>query len=410
MTNQSKAAKRESLKTVFATIIAFVLVFVIFTSTAFADVIVGTEVRIQDENKTIAVTTNETEPIAILESAGITLGAQDKLDTSNYEKGEGGIIEIQRPNNIRIKRGAAADVYTVYSNTVGEALEEAGKTLGVNDKLNCTVVDPVTEGMLIVIKPAFKVRLVADGYKATFSFADGTVSDLLKLAGIKLGKHDYTKPAVNKKLKKGMTVKLYRVEYKKTTRTEKIAYKTVRKKDNTLDYGKKVVKRKGKKGVKKLYYRDKYINGKRVKRTKTGEEITKKPVNKIVKIGTKSNLPAGMKPNGVQSMNGFTLGQVINGRATRYCCCVKCCGNTSGYTASGKRVHNGMKDPYYIACNWLPMGTVVEVFGNVYTVVDRGGSGLSRIGAIDIYTPQGHEACFHMQAGACTIKILRLGW
>lgn len=38
------------------------------------------------------------------------------------------------------------------------------------------------------------------------------------------------------------------------------------------------------------------------------------------------------------------------------------------------------------------MGSVIKVNGQNYTVVDRGGSGLSTVGRIDIFTPEGHAA------------------
>ena len=69
-----------------------------------------------------------------------------------------------------------------------------------------------------------------------------------------------------------------------------------------------------------------------------------------------------------------------------------------------------MADPYYVACNWLPLGSVISVNGKNYTVVDRGGSGLSARGRIDIYTPAGHQAALKGGTGSCSITIVRLGW
>ena len=69
-----------------------------------------------------------------------------------------------------------------------------------------------------------------------------------------------------------------------------------------------------------------------------------------------------------------------------------------------------MANPYYVACNWLPLGSVIDIDGTLYTVVDRGGSGLSKKGRVDIYTPEGHAAALKGGAGGCTITIVRLGW
>ena len=79
-------------------------------------------------------------------------------------------------------------------------------------------------------------------------------------------------------------------------------------------------------------------------------------------------------------------------------------------TASGKKLTNGMENPYCVACNWLPLGSIIEVDGVTYTVADRGGSGLSRVGRIDIYTPEGHTAAKQNGRGSASIKIIRLGY
>ena len=117
-----------------------------------------------------------------------------------------------------------------------------------------------------------------------------------------------------------------------------------------------------------------------------------------------------IQANGVDSKWGYKVGQTINGRYTHYCACATCNGNSNGITSSGRRISNGMANPYYIACNWLPLGSVINVDGTNYTVVDRGGSGLSATGRIDIFTPEGHAACYRYGTGPCTIKIVRLGW
>lgn len=85
------------------------------------------------------------------------------------------------------------------------------------------------------------------------------------------------------------------------------------------------------------------------------------------------------------------MGQSISGRYTHYCACAVCNGNSRGITTSGRRIYNGMSNPHYVACNWLPLGSVISVNGTNYTVVDRGGSGLSSQGRIDIFTLEGTQ-------------------
>lgn len=80
-------------------------------------------------------------------------------------------------------------------------------------------------------------------------------------------------------------------------------------------------------------------------------------------------------------------------KITAYCACKLCCGpRAKGITASGKPIRYG-----YVACNWLPYGTVVYIDTlGYYTVMDRGakslfGSKHNKIKHIDVYLPS-HRA------------------
>ena len=408
MSKLMDTAKILSLKKIFAAVIAVVLVLTLFSSTVLADVPNQYDVTILDAGDEITVTTTETQPTTILKSAGISVNDKDKIDISGFSEGEGGEIVISRLNSVNVDFENHIQNYNVYSSTVGEALNEIGLTLKKNDKLNYAASSKIKNGMVIKIKEAFSSSVSVDGKTIKYAVTEGTVADLLKVANIKLSGEDFTEPSIDKSLKKNMKVKVFRVVYKKETKNETIKFSTKEIKDKTLNEGKKKVTTKGQNGSKKVTYEVKYVNGKAQGKQKLSETVTKKAVTKVVKIGTKK--VSNIKPNGVQSKNGFTLGQVIQGRYTHYCACATCNGNSRGITTSGKRIRNGMSNPYFIACNWLPLGSVIKTKGHYYTVVDRGGSGLSRTGRIDIFTPEGHSACYRYGTGSCKIEIVRLGW
>lgn len=408
MINQSNAKGFKGIsRAILIAVIAFVLSVAIFATTAFAGLVAQYNVELViDNNEAIVITTNETEPIEILSQANITLDDSDKLDISAFKSGEGGTIKIDKANNINVEFDGAINTYNLYEDTVGEALDSLGIKVGPKDKINYELTDSVKDGMVINIKSAKSVTLKADGKSVKYAIYQGTVADLLSLAQITLGDDDYTKPSLDTQLKADMKVSVYRVEYKTVTETEKIAYKTTTQEDSSMDQGTQTVVTEGVNGKDEVSYKVKYVNGKEKEKTEISRNTVKAAVNKVVKVGTKK---VAVTPNGVTSKNGYTVGQKINGRYTHYCACGTC-GSGTGITASGKRVYNGMADPHYIACNWLPMGSVVSVNGTEYTVVDRGGSGLSATGRIDIFTPEGHAACYRYGTGSCSLEIVRLGW
>lgn len=74
---------------------------------------------------------------------------------------------------------------------------------------------------------------------------------------------------------------------KNETKTQTIDFKTVKQNDNTLEKGKEVISREGVKGTKTIVYKITYTDGKQTSKVETSNTVTKQPVDKIVKVGTK---------------------------------------------------------------------------------------------------------------------------
>lgn len=75
----------------------------------------------------------------------------------------------------------------------------------------------------------------------------------------------------------------------------------------------------------------------------------------------------------VNSPNGEAL-YTLEVEVTHYCACAKCCGsNAQGLTASGKQAAVGM----VAMSSHYPFGTQIMINGTMYTVEDRGGSGIA---------------------------------
>lgn len=77
-----------------------------------------------------------------------------------------------------------------------------------------------------------------------------------------------------------------------------IPYQTERKADLTLPVGQEVIEQVGVLGEKTITYETKYIAGKEVSRTVLSEEITKNPVNEIIRVGAKEKKVGWVFENG----------------------------------------------------------------------------------------------------------------
>ena len=91
---------------------------------------------------------------------------------------------------------------------------------------------------------------------------------------------------------------------------------------------------------------------------------------------------------------------------THYCNCVKCCGKwAGGHTASGKVPMPGM----VAMSSHYPFGTLIEINGTMYTVEDRGGTGIeNNIHRVDIFVPD-HFQALRLGRFKAKAKIYRLG-
>lgn len=407
MINESTAVGfKHAARAVTATIIALIFITVIFASTAFAGMVDEYNVVINDNGNEYTIVTDEEEPTEILSKANILLGVNDRIDITAFEKGSGGVIVIDRLNTIHVKLNDVIKAFDVYADTVGDAFKEIGiDTAGC--KMNYDSDAAVQAGMVITVLSPKAVTVIADGAELKISALNGTVGDVLALAGITLGDQDYTEPSADTVAENEMVITVFRVETKTVTQTEAISYKTVSRYDDSMALGESSIEVQGVNGEKKVTYEITYVNGEEVNRKELSSEITRNAVDEVKIMGTQRE---NVVPNGVESRNGYTIGQVISGKYTHYCACAKCNGNTRGVTSSGRRISADMANPYYVACNWLPLGTVIDVDGELYTVVDRGGSGLSKQGRIDIFTPGGHSTALQKGTGKCTITIVRLGW
>lgn len=76
------------------------------------------------------------------------------------------------------------------------------------------------------------------------------------------------------------------VETKEETKTEAVSFKTITKEDGNLAKGKTQVSQEGEDGERTTVYKVTYTDGKETDREEVSNEITTKPVNKIILKGT----------------------------------------------------------------------------------------------------------------------------
>ena len=160
-----------------------------------------------------------------------------------------------------------------------------------------------------------------------------------------------------------------------------IPYETITKNSTSADSNttNKVLKE-GKDGIKEVTYKIKYQNEVEIEKTVISEVVVQEPVNKIVQVQKKVETSRSAD---LPRTSGTTTTAVIDGetyKITAYCSCSKCCGKTTGRTASGTQATAGRT---VAAPSKFAFGTKLNIGGHIYTVEDRGGA--IKGNRIDIY-------------------------
>ena len=264
-------------------------------------------------------------------------------------------------------------------------------------------------GVMAVNEKLNDVKIILqNGYEMTVLTSKTKVSDILEENNIVLEENQKAIPDLEEKITAGQTIQITDKSYNEVQIskiseegvetslnqllenyapiTEKIVveqvaipYETVTKnvagkEANTTNK----VLQEGKDGLKEVTYKVKYQNEVEIEKTVISEVVVTEPVNKIVQVQKKVETSRSALPR----TSGTTTAQ-INGetyKITAYCSCSKCCGKTTGRTASGTQATAGRT---VAAPAKFAFGTKLNIGGHIYTVEDRGGA--IQGNRIDIY-------------------------
>lgn len=257
--------------------------------------------------------------------------------------------------------------------------------------------------------------ILQNGYEMTALTGKATVSEVLAENNIVLDENQKTIPDLNEEIQSGQSIQITDKSYNevqiakiseegaKTSLdqllenyapiTEKIVveqvtipYETVTKNttNGSEDTTNKVLQE-GKDGLKEVTYKIKYQNDVEIEKTVISEKVVTEPVNKIVQVQKKvatTSRSVSLPRTSSASTSGATTYKI-----TAYCPCSKCCGKSTGRTASGTKATPGRT---VAASSKFAFGTKLNIGGHVYTVEDRGGAVNGN--KIDIFVSSHSEA------------------
>lgn len=293
-------------------------------------------------------------------------------------------VTILDANKITINNGGKSQLVHLAKGTVADALKKADITLA-DDEISVPAPDSeITKDMVISIYKTKTVSVTADGKTKDVKLALANVYDALNFAGYEVDDDDILSTSHNEDVENINAVTIKRVTYKTESSKEKIAYDTVKKNSDDVELGETKVKTEGKDGEKIVTREVKYIDGEKTSDKVVAEKTIKKPVDKVVLVGTKGAATSGGAGTFTDS-NGATVAysQVLTGSGTAYTA------PAGAGTATGVRAYHG---GVAVNPNIIPYGSklyIVSTDGSfVYgyaTAVDTGGALMAGTAIVDCY-------------------------
>ena len=272
--------------------------------------------------------------------------------------------------NITLADGYTMTVLTSKTN-ISEILEENNILIKDNERVTPKLDESLTENRTIVITDKSEQEI--EIAKVSESGVETTLESLLEAYDTIVEK----------------------IEVKE----EKIPYETVKKNvSNGAKSTKNKVVQQGVNGLKKVTYKVKYQNDVEIERTKISEEIIKKPVDKIVQIQEKVTTTSRSSTTSRKSSSSNSKVKIY--KVTAYCACSKCCGKSTGITASGKKATAGRT---VAAPSTFAFGTKLSINGKTYVVEDRGGA--IKGNRIDLYV-ESHSAALRWGVKYLPVEVV----
>ena len=337
-------------------------------------------ITILDGNNILTVESSERVPLILLTQNGIVPQPNDRVLLNGLPVP----IDLPLPETkfiqLQLRRAVALTINTPQGQqviqtsalTVGQALNEAGYSLNVNDKINPPAETAITESLTVTYTPARDLIIYSGDDVINIRSAAGTVGEALAEAGIPLMGLDTSSPLENEALPADGQIRVVRVYETVSITLEPIAFDVEVIDSPELPFGQEETIQPGVNGVAMARTRIRYEDGKEVSRETEDEKVLREPQARIVARGSQIVLA----PVGGNAPYEYWYATEMY--ATWYSPCNSGTGGCSYGTASGARAGYGIVAVDYSIYSYLA-GMKVYIPGYGATIGDTGGDRSSRL-------------------------------
>jgi uncharacterized protein YabE (DUF348 family) len=229
-----------------------------------------------------------------LESQEIEVSAGDQVQPgADADITRGMDVVVNTAKDVNLTLDGVSSQETTTANTVGQALAELGvdpEGADISADLEASLADGQNQDVSVVTPKT--VTVVADGKSKPVEITAATAQEVIDEAGVKLGETDTLSLPASAPVTDGGVVEVLRTKTEDKKETETVKKKVTEKKDDSLERGKREVETKGKDGSKEIVFSVTTVNGEVVVKDKKSEKVVEKPVDEVVRVGTKAPEPA----------------------------------------------------------------------------------------------------------------------
>ena len=248
------------------------------------------EVRLSVDGQTRTVESMGSTVGDVLESQDIKVGEHDQvLPSLDEEVDDGSAITVRYGRPLDLEVDGKSRTYWVTSTDVESALSEIGRRFSGAALSASRSADIDRGGMsLTVVTPKTLTIKVGGGKTIKQEVAGLTVRHVLRKLHVDVDTNDLVKPSLKSKVDEGdkITVTKVRVVTKRVD-GEAIDFDTVEREDSSMYDGDTTTVRSGVTGARDVTYKLVYRNGKLFTTKVVSAKVIRKPVDAIVKVGTK---------------------------------------------------------------------------------------------------------------------------
>ncbi|QIX28851.1 DUF348 domain-containing protein [Nocardioides sp. JQ2195] len=248
------------------------------------------EVTLSLDGETKTIHSNGSTVEEVLADEDIKIGEHDQVAPGLDEKvNEGTRISVQFGRQLELSVDGKTSTHWVHSDDVDSALAEIGRRFEDADLSASRGAAIDRGGMTLEVVTPKEFTLKVGAKKAmNKEIAGFTVADVLKELDVKADKNDIVKPARKTELKPGMDIVVTKVRVvSKDVDDEAIDFETVERSDSSMYDDESETVRDGVEGARDVTYRLEYRNGQLFRTKVVKADVSKQPVDEIVKVGTK---------------------------------------------------------------------------------------------------------------------------